>query len=134
MRTLLARFLLLAVLTSLIAGVGGSGLAAAQSLGPSSPAAPLPQTVPEDTTTTTTTTDNGGLKRWQETLMFLAGVALIGGIGFAIVRDARKVAPVTEDEQRGAHQTTSSGAHKAQHKAKARKKAKAAKAARRHNR
>ena len=38
---------------------------------------------------TTSTTGNGGLKTWQEVLIFGAGLILLGGIGFAIVGDAR---------------------------------------------
>ena len=33
---------------------------------------------------------NGGLKTWQEVLIFAAGLILLGGIGFAIVGDARE--------------------------------------------
>lgn len=105
----------------------------------SSPFAPLPTPAPTtDTTTTTTTTSTSssddGLRRWQEILIFLAGVALIAGIGFAIVKDARKVAPVTEGELEGGHERSAAGARKAQSKAKARKKGKAQRQARRHNR
>jgi hypothetical protein len=44
-------------------------------------AAPAPQT---------TSTGGGGLKTWQEVLIFGAGLILLGGIGFAIVGDARE--------------------------------------------
>jgi hypothetical protein len=70
-----------------------------------SPFAPLPQPVEPTTATSTTggtsTTsgDSGGLQSWQEILIFMAGVALIIGIGYAIVTDARRNAPVKEGEE-----------------------------------
>ena len=69
-----------------------------------SPFSPLPQPVEPTTTTTsnnTTTTsgDSGGLASWQEILIFLGGVVLIIGIGYAIVTDARRNAPVREGEE-----------------------------------
>ena len=70
-----------------------------------SPFAPLPQ-AQEPTQTGTTSTgsstssgDSGGLKSWQEVLIFMGGVALIVGIGYAIVTDARRNAPVKEGEE-----------------------------------
>jgi hypothetical protein len=44
-------------------------------------AAPAPET---------TSAGGGGLKTWQEVLIFAAGLILLGGIGFAIVGDARE--------------------------------------------
>jgi hypothetical protein len=38
----------------------------------------------------TTSAGGGGLKTWQEVLIFAAGLILLGGIGFAIVGDARE--------------------------------------------
>jgi hypothetical protein len=38
----------------------------------------------------TSTTGDGGLKTWQQVLIFGAGLVLLGGIGFAIVGDARE--------------------------------------------
>jgi hypothetical protein len=70
------------------------------------PFGPLPQAQqPTQTDTTSTgsspanTGDGGGLKSWQEILIFMGGVALIVGIGYAIVTDARRNAPVKEGEQ-----------------------------------
>jgi hypothetical protein len=131
MRTLIARVLVLACLA---AAAAGPGVAAAQ-VNPFDGLPPAQQDTSTVQTTTSTATDQSdGLKRWQEVLIFLAGVALIAGIGFAIVGDARKNAPVTEDELAGAHKSSAAGARKAHGKAKARKRAKAAKAARKHNR
>jgi hypothetical protein len=69
-----------------------------------SPFSPLPQAQqPTQTVTTSGNTssnngDSGGLSSWQELLIFLGGVILIIGIGYAIVTDARKNAPVKEGE------------------------------------
>jgi hypothetical protein len=67
-----------------------------------SPFAPLPQAQEPTQTATpsngssTSSGDSGGLKSWQEILIFMGGVALIVGIGYAIVTDARRNAPVKE--------------------------------------
>jgi hypothetical protein len=130
MRKLLARVL---VLSCLALAVAGPSVAGAQT----DPFGGLPPAQQETTTvdtTTTTTADDGGLERWQEVLIFFAGVALLTGIAVAIVGDARKNAPVTADEAAGAHRHGTGGARKAQDKAKARKKAKAQRQARKHNR
>jgi hypothetical protein len=70
-----------------------------------SPFAPLPPatTTPATTPTATvanTSTGNGGLAGWQQILIFGAGGILLLGIAWAIVRDARSVAPTitTEDQ------------------------------------
>jgi hypothetical protein len=83
---------------------------------------------------TTTGTGNGGLKIWQEALIFAAGIILIGGIAVAILADSRERAakirhagPVTDPAQ-APHR------HKQRSKQQARAKSKAAKAARRRNR
>jgi hypothetical protein len=80
-----------------------AGIAAAQD---ASPFAPLPQatTTPQEQTTTTASTsdDNGGLAAWQQVLIFIGGGVLIGGIGWAILSDARSHAPV-EDETEVQH-------------------------------
>jgi hypothetical protein len=131
MRTLIARIL---VLSCLALAAAGPAVAAAQ-VNPFDNLPPAQQdTSTVQTTTSTTTGQDDGLQRWQEVLIFLAGIALIAGIGFAIVGDARKNAPVTEDEIAGAHKSSAAGARKAHSKAKSRKKAKAARAARKHNR
>ena len=65
-----------------------------------SPFAPLPpaQTQAQAPAQPANTSDNGngGLKGWQETLIFIAGGVLLLGIGLAIVKDARGRAPVEE--------------------------------------
>lgn len=128
MRRHLARIALLSIVVGLVACAPALGQAFA----------PLPQAAPDTTPTVTTTAtktaaDQGGLKRWQEILLFIGGVALIGGIAYAILSDARRIAPVSESEGSG-HAMTAAGARKAQSKAQARKRAKAARAARKRQR
>jgi hypothetical protein len=82
----------------------------------------------------TTSTDGGGLKTWQQVLIFGAGVILLGGIGFAIVGDARERA-----RRLSRHGTTPETAgvphkHSQQAKQRARAKARQARAQRRKNR
>lgn len=93
---------LLAVLVVL--GLLLPAVAAAQSASPFDPV-PQPQEPTTSTptaTSTTTGTDGGGggLSGGQEALIGLAALVLIGGIGYAIVRDARSHAPVTDADLR----------------------------------
>ncbi len=124
----------LVLLTAVVSALATPGVAAAQS----NPFGGLPP-AQQDTSTleaapSTTADRSDGLARWQEVLIFMAGIALIAGIGFAIVGDARKNAPVTEEERAGAHRSSASGSRKVHDKARVRKKNKAVKAARRHYR
>lgn len=110
------------------------------------PFGPLPapsQPEPEPTVTRDPLdTSDDGLEGWQEVLILLAGVALIGGIAWAIIGDARRAAPVDErDAPRPAGVTgdgrDSGGRDPEQRrraKAKARKKQKVARASRKKNR
>ena len=95
-RRLVLLFCLLIAFSAPIAGI-----ASAQD---ASPFAPLPQatTTPQEQTTTTATTsgeDNGGLKAWQQVLIFIGGGVLIAGIGWAILSDARSHAPVADETE-----------------------------------
>ncbi|HKE78033.1 MAG TPA: hypothetical protein VKB54_01955 [Solirubrobacteraceae bacterium] len=85
---------------------------------------------------TSTSNGNGGLKTWQEILIFCAGLALLAGIAFAIVGDARdrarKLGHGREPEAAGAGNLHHK--HRAETKARARSKGRQAKAARRKNR
>jgi hypothetical protein len=69
------------------------------------PFGPLPapqeptQTATTSTGSSSNTGDEGGLQTWQEVLIFMGGVVLIIGIGYAIVTDARRNAPVKEGEE-----------------------------------
>ncbi|WP_354702203.1 hypothetical protein DSM112329_02558 [Paraconexibacter sp. AEG42_29] len=135
MRSLLSRILVVGCLALLTTGAC-AGVAGAQGANPFTPLPPAPvdtSTLQTSTSTSTTTTDDG-LERWQEVLIFLAGIALLTGIGVAIVGDAKRKAPVSEAELEGAHKPSPAGARKAQSKAKNRKKAKAQRQARKHNR
>jgi hypothetical protein len=104
-----------------------------------SPFAPLPPaqqpTQPTTTTSNTSNTngDSGGLSSWQEVLIFLGGVVLIVGIGYAIVTDARRSAPVKEGEAGHIGEPTKP-LPKARTKPVRREKARAARAARKRNR
>ena len=96
--------------------------------------APPTPNVTVQPTQSTTGAGNGGLKTWQEVLIFAAGIILIGGIAVAILTDSRERAakirhggPVT-DPAEAPHR------HKQRSKQQARAKARAAKAARRKNR
>lgn len=106
-----------------------------------SPFTPLPPAPPDTTATTPTTSssntndgsDGGGLKSWQEILIFLGGVGLIGGIGYGIVLDARRSAPVKEGEEGHVGQPLKAK-RKAQSKPVRRARARQARAARKRNR
>lgn len=86
----------------------------------------------------TSTTDAGGLKTWQEGLIFGAGIVLIAGIAFAILGDARERArrlqrhPATE----GAAEARAADRQRARHeqKRRQRERARRAKASRKRNR
>lgn len=100
---------------------------------PVSPSSPAPQEAPT-VAAAPDHGDNGGLKRWQEILLFAGGLALLAGIGFAIVGDARRHAPVGEDDRRpGAHEAGVSGSRRPRDKARAKQQRKRAKAARKRN-
>jgi hypothetical protein len=102
-----------------------------------SPFAPLPQPQQQAPTTTTSSSSNsddgGGLKTWQEILLFLGGVILIAGIGYGIVIDARRNAPVKEGEESHIGQPTKP-LPKARTKPVRRAQSRRARAARKRNR
>jgi hypothetical protein len=77
---------------------------------------------------TTTTTESGGISTGVLVPIFIAGVLLLGGIAFLIVRDARSVAPVGDGLVGGSVQD------KAARQRKRRAKAKAARQQRKRNR
>ena len=83
------------------------------------------------------TTSGGGLKTWQEILIFAAGMVLVGGIAVAILGDARERARrLDRHATAGASATDSADRHKTSQQAKqqARARARRAKAARKRNR
>jgi hypothetical protein len=102
------------------------------------PFGPLPQSQQQQAPPTTTGSSNtlddgGGLKTWQEILLFLGGVILLGGIGYGIVIDARRNAPVKEGEEGHIGQPAKS-LPKARTKPVRRAQARRARAARKRNR
>ncbi|MEA2273385.1 MAG: hypothetical protein QOI98_2093 [Solirubrobacteraceae bacterium] len=100
-----------------------------------SPFTPLPPSQQTPTVTqapaqpTNTNTTGGGLKTWQEILMFGGGAVLLAGIGMAIVSDARRAAPV-----KAGASATPAPPPRARDRQRARAKAKAARRQRRRNR
>lgn len=128
---MLRRALVTAVLLSVLA-LPAAALA-------QSPFSPLPpaQTATQAPTTTSNSSssngDSGGLQSWQEILIFMGGVALIAGIGYAIVTDARRNAPVKEGEAGHIGEPTKQ-LPKARTKPVRRQKARAARASRKRNR
>jgi hypothetical protein len=101
-------------------------LAPAGALAQDNPLGPLPQAPQSGTPTVAVAPPGndgggGGLKTWQEVLIFGAGLVLLGGIGYAIVADARARAPVRDSEL--AH--PGAGAVKRNRSAKQRERARA---------
>ncbi|HEV2819443.1 MAG TPA: hypothetical protein VGW11_02950 [Solirubrobacteraceae bacterium] len=77
--------------------------------------------------------DDGGLEGWQAGLLLGAAVVLLGGIAFAIVRDARQAAPVEGDGGPRADEERAERERRRK-RSSARRKGKAARSARRRNR
>lgn len=95
----------------------------------------LPPAQPETQTvevTPTTDEEDDGLERWQQLLIFGGGVLFIGAIGFAIMHDARRRAPVADE--RAYYRDRSSDAGATTKRKVDRKKSKAQKAARKRQR
>jgi hypothetical protein len=125
--TMIRRLALLAV----VAALGfGAPVAFAQ-------LSPFNQLPPAQTTPTVTVappsnpTADDGLETWQQILIFGGGAVLLGGIGWVIVRDARRAAPVTAG---GPATSGKSARSRERERARARARAKAAKRQRRRNR
>jgi hypothetical protein len=125
------RFKPLAALAALVLALAFAAPVAAQQ----TPTLGAPETTTEAAPPPETTdSGNGGLETWQQVLIFGAGLILLGGIGFAIVGDAR------ERTRKYSHHTGEEAAEGVRHKhsqaakQRARAKARAAKAARRKNR
>jgi hypothetical protein len=123
---------LIAVPTLVLALAGPAAAQQAPTLG----APPTPNVTVNSGPSTTlgTTTDNGGLKTWQEALIFAAGIILIGGIAFAILADSRERAARIGHGRAATEPGAAPHRHKQRSKQQARAKGRAQKAARRRNR
>src|SRR5206468_3353387 len=86
----------LAEVVARLLGVVLLGRARAQQA-PSLGAPQQTETAPQPVTTAASS-GGGGLKTWQEILIFGAGVVLLAGIAIAIISDARERAPAPEGE------------------------------------
>jgi hypothetical protein len=130
-RSMLRRFTLLICLFALAAPIA----AHAQD----SPFAPLPpaQTAPDPVPTATSSSsssDGGGLAGWQTTLIVVAGGILLLGIAWAIVADARSVAPTGDEPETKAESKARQEADLKRRKARNRAAAKRSRDARKKNR
>ena len=85
------------------------------------------------TTTGQTNQVNDGFQTWQGVLIVIGGIILLFGIAFAIMRDARKRAPV-EDEGVAREKVRDSHGATRNAKSRQRAKAKSVRAQRKHNR
>ena len=126
-----SRLPLLAVCLVLLLPAG----AAAQS----NPFGPLPQTPqPTETQAPSTLADqDDGMDTWQQLLIFGGAIALIAGIAFAILGDAKRNAPATPDNRTRSAEGDRTGAALRKpppNKAKAKQKRQREKQARRRNR
>ena len=125
------RLLCLLVACAALIGSAGASVAAAQD--PFGPVPPAPQEEPPPAPAPEQ--EDEGLNRTQELLIGGAGLVLLFGIGWAIVRDARSAAPV-DDEHPLADPDRPKGSRKPpkQRVKQGRAKAKAARQARKKNR
>jgi hypothetical protein len=127
------RLLALTLLCLLLTG----GLATGTALAQSDPFGPIPQAPPEEPEPQPISQedDDGGLNRTQELLIGAAGIVLLFGIGWAIVRDARSNAPVDADHPLDEQDRPKGSRKPPQQRVKQnRSKAKAARQARKRNR
>ena len=121
-------------LLMLCAALGAS--VAVPAAGAQDPFGPIPQTPPEEPPPPAPEEeDDGGLNRTQELLIGGAGLVLLFGIGWAIVRDARTSAPVDAEHPLDARdRPKGSRTPPARRVRQGRAKAKAARHARKKNR
>ena len=129
---MIARLALLLTVVALVAP--------AAAVAQDNPFGPVPQAPPQQTQTVDpnadpTADDKQGLSRRQEILIGLAGFALLFGIGYAIVRDARSVAPADRhDPLETGERVKATRAPKQQRVARGRAQAKRARQSRKKNR
>lgn len=123
---------------ALLAALVLLGAPAGVALGQVNPLGPLPPapTSPQQTVVVapnTNSNDGGGLKDWQELLIFAAGIILLSGIAYAIVSDARSKAPV-KDSELGHPGVTQKANRSQKQRERARAKAKTGRQQRKRNR
>jgi hypothetical protein len=119
------------VVVTLILSFGPAVVASAQ-LGPN---APTPLTQPEPPPPPEAPKpDQGGLSTWQKLLIFGSAGAVLVLIGWLIVRDAHKAAPVQEHGPRTPEEKRMSARERERHQRQRRAKDKAAKRQRKKNR
>ncbi len=107
--------------------------AAAQSPFGADPSQTPVQRAPAPTSPSSDNEDDGGLAGWQEALIIAGGAVVLVVVGWAIVRDARRNAPVEERVGQAEARARREEEHH-QRKAKARASGKRARAARKRNR
>jgi hypothetical protein len=128
-----ARFKPLLAATALVVALAAASPAAGQQ----APTLGAPETTPSTAAAPADTSESGnggGLKTWQEVLIFCAGLVLLAGIGFAIVGDARERAGRLTRRGREPEAAGVPHKHRQQAKQRARARSRAAKAQRRKNR
>jgi hypothetical protein len=121
------------VAVALVLALALAAPAAAQQ-SPTLGAPPAPDVTVQTQPSTTGSSGGGGLKTWQQVLIFGAGIILIGGIAIAILSDARERAGRVGHGGPATEPAGTTHRHRQQSKQRARAKAKAAKAQRRKNR
>jgi hypothetical protein len=134
MRTMARRFTLLICVLGALALP--AGIAHAQDASPFTPLPPA-QTTPDvqpTVTSSTSTSDDGGLKSWQQILIFAGGGILLLGIAWAILTDARAHTPAEDDTEDRQEARLRKEADIKRRKARNRAAAKRSKAARKRNR
>ncbi len=114
------------------------GATAPVSLAQSTPFTPPQPLVPPEQVTpapvNTTDPDSEGLKGWQEALIFAAGFVLLFGIGVAVVMDARRRRPVTEEDLHPARAAAGDPEHRRAEHRKRKSKQRTQRQARKKNR
>jgi hypothetical protein len=103
MRAMLRRFTLLICLVAALAVPVAAAHAQSSPFAPLPPASTAPDPTPTVSSPSSSSTGNGGLKSWQQILIFAGGGILLLGIAWAIVSDARQAAP-TGDETDAQHE------------------------------
>ena len=125
------RLISVLVTCAALAGAVGVPVAVAQQ----DPFGPVPQAPPEPPPPPPPPEEDEGLNRTQELLIGGAGLVLLFGIGWAIVRDARSAAPVdAEHPMADSDRPKGSRTPPARRVKQGRAKAKAARRARKKNR